>query len=291
MAPVPVWAKALALLVAAATAPVMAALVLAAGLTMASTSATSARTTTFGVGPEPRLRVDSPFAVVRIEPGPDGRIVVDHSEAASSLTRAGAEAALRQTAVHASRQGDLVTIGVTGGSYRALALSHDSTITIHVPVHTDLDIGQGGSEVTGIDGIVSVRGGAGSVTLREVTLRGGSRLDVTAGDLSMRDVRVAGSAVVRAGAGAVRFDGTLAPGGSSLDIDDTSGAVRVALPRPTDARAAVATQLGELHADPAWGFRPDNPDSPRRWTADLGPEPTGTVTVRAALGNVEFAVR
>ena len=291
MAPVPVWAKALALVVAATTAPVMALLVLATGLTIASTSATVHRTTTFDVGAAPRLQVDSRFVHVTIEAGPDGRIVVDHRESAGSLTRAGAAAALGQTAVHATRQGDLVTVGETAGPYRLFALSRDSTITIRVPVHTDLDLAPGALDVRGIDGTVQVRGSVGSVTRRQVTLRGASTLVPNAGDRDMRDVRVAGSAVVRTGTGHVRFDGTLAPGGSSLDVDTTRGDVRIALPRPTDARAAVATQLGELHADPAWGFLPDSAESPRRWTADLGPDPTGTVTVRAALGSVEFTVR
>jgi hypothetical protein len=287
--PVPVWAKALALLVAVATAPVMALLVLATAVVLPTTIATSERTTSLDVGAAPRLRVDSPVGFLRIVAGPDRRVVVDDQESATGLTRAAAGGTVRQAAVSVGRQGDVVTVSQAAGPRVVLAPRY-SSITIRVPIHTDLDVRQSGVEIQGIDGNVRIQG-AGSVTLRDVTLRGASTVDVSAGYVELDRVEVAGSAMVRSAQGSVEFDGTLAPGGSSLDVDVASGGARIVLPRPTDARAAVATQFGELQADPAWGFKPDSAVRPRHWTADLGPDPTGTVTVRSGVGTVEFDVK
>jgi hypothetical protein len=289
MAPVPVWAKALALVVAVATAPVMALLVLASAVALASTTATSDRTTSFDVGTAPRLQVTTPVGFLRILAGPEGRVVVDDRSTATAPTRAAAGGVLQQAAVHVSRQGEVVTVRQAAGS-GIVPAPNLSEITVRVPIHTDLDVRQSGAEIQGIDGNVRVTG-AGSVSLRDVTLRGASTIDVTSGHVELDRVHVAGSAVVRSGNGAVTFDGTLASGGSALDIDVRTGGARIVLPMPTDARAAVATQLGELRADPAWGFKPDSAERPRRWTADLGPDPTGMVTVRAAVGTVEFDVK
>jgi hypothetical protein len=267
--------------------------VMAGALALASVSAEVHQSTSFAVGAAPGLKVDARLADVAIAVGQDGRIVVDDTRGASTITRAGAADAVGKIGVGSSQRGDQVVVSQSSAELqaRAIAVNRHSTIRITVPVHTDLDVLDTGSlRVQGLDAVVRVQA-AGSAELRDVTLRNSSALDLSAGELAMRNVHVSGGVTVTKRLGDVRFDGTLAPGGSSLDINAGGGAVTIALPQPTDARAGVATQVGSFDADPAWHFSSDQAARPRRWTADLGPDPKGTVTVQATLGDVRFDVR
>jgi hypothetical protein len=294
---VPVWAKLLAVLVAAATVPLLALMPFAGALVLNGTNADLHRVTSFDVGQAPRLQVDARFGWVVIEAGSDGRVVVDERQSADGLTRAAAAAALRRTAVRTSRRGDLVVVGQDDIAFPMAAFSRDSVVTIRVPVHTDLDVSHTNVQVQGIDGTIAIRD-SWPVRLRSVVLRGTSTIDVPHDDVdirevTMREVTVTGATTVTAGQSTVWFDGSLTPGGSSLDIT-TMGVATVTLPRPTDARATVVAPTQDLRADPAWGFASDpphtqDPQELLRWTADLGPDPRGTVTVHG--GYVQFDVR
>ena len=290
MEPVPTWARVLAVLVAVPTALGFAITVIGGALSIASTSAETHDVTTFAVGPSPSLQLHAQIGSVLIETGGDGRIVVDDQRRASNITRAAAAAVVSLSAVETSRQGDHVVV-----EQRALlsapALSRSENLTITVPARTDLDVsGIGDVRIQGTDGAVQLRT-SGAAALHDLTLRGTSTLDSQFGRLQLTNVTVAGAATVTQRVGEVSFDGALEPGGSSLDIEAGSGGATVALPSPTDARAVVTTQAGNFHPDRTWLFTPDQPVNPHVWTADLGPRPTGTVTVHATLGTVTFTVR
>jgi len=288
--PVPTWARVLAVLVAVPTALGFTLTVVAGALSIAATSAEKHDVTTFAVGAAPSLQLHAQIGSVLIQTGRDGRIVVDDHRRASSITRAAAAAVVSLSVVETSRQGDHVVV-----EQRALlaapALSRNEDLTITVPVHTDLDVsGIGDVRIQGTDGAIQLRT-SGSAALHDLTLRGRSTLDSEFGQIQLTDVTVSGGTSVTQRIGDVSFDGSLDPGGSSLDIQAGSGAVTVALPSPTDARAVVTTQVGNFHPDRTWLFTPDQPVNPHVWTADLGPRPTGTVTVHATLGTVTFTVR
>jgi hypothetical protein len=281
----------MAVVAAIATGLAVVPTVVLGAVALASTVAQVKRTTSFDVGAAPRLQVDARFGTVAIVAARDGRIVVTDQRAAGAITRAGAAAAVSQMAVDVRREGDLVLVRQVAPLFGAPAIQRNSIITIEAPARTDLDVGNVGDlRIQGIDGAVQLQG-SGTVELRDVTLRGASTLVAPVGNVVMANVTVAGSAVVTKVVGGVRFDGQLAPGGSSLDIEDNTGNVTVALPTPTDARATVATQVGDFSTDGTWLFTPDQVANPRRWTADLGPNPTGTVTVRTTVGRVAFAGR
>jgi hypothetical protein len=293
MAPerIPGWARFAAIAGAVVTVLLLVPLVFLGTLTAASTMAQIQHTTSIDVGSAPRLQVDAEFGSVAIEAGLDGRIVVQDRRAAGSITRAAAAAALAQMAVAVSRQGDQVLVRQHSPSFVGPTIDRSSTITIQVPTHTDVTVANVGSaRIQGIDGAVSFRG-PGSIDLRDVTLRGTSTLDASIGEVTMTNVTVAGSTAVTKKVGRVTFDGQLAPGGSALSIEDDAGDVTVTLPQPTDARAVITTSPNEFHANGSWLFTPDVIATPRHWTADLGPNPTGTVTVRSYLGQVSFFSR
>jgi hypothetical protein len=289
--PVPLWARLVAVLVAAATVPVLVFLVAAAAVALAAVNATVHRTESFAVGESPRLEIDARLSDVTIESGQAGRIVVEDKHDASTISRAGAAAAARDVGVRTRRDGDAVLIEQSVPTLQFAVTERSGSITVQVPARVHLDVTRAGTlRVRGVDGIVNVRS-AGMTELRDTTLRSASSLNLPIGDLTMRNVTVSGGVTVTKRVGDVQFDGTMTPGGSSLDIDAGAGAVTIALPRPTDARAAVATQVGTFTADPSWGFASAGPGAPRRWSADLGPDPRGTVTVRTTLGDVDLRVR
>jgi hypothetical protein len=292
MQPVRTYARVIGIATAALSAPLAVLLVAAVTLGMAGTTATIHRTTSFAVGGPARLTLDVRFGSVLVEGGAPGRITVEDLRSASAVTRAGAGAAVVQTQLTLEQQGDEVRVRETSPLLSAPETSRSGSLTIRVPARTELDLTcLGDLEVDGVDGRLRVAGGGGDVTLRNVTLRGESRVDDAVGGVRLLRSTVAGSTVVTSRLGTVTFDGTLAPGGSSLSILGGGGDVTVALPHPTDARAAVATQVGELDADPVWHFAPDQLGTPRRWTANLGPNPTGSVYVATNLGNINFTVR
>jgi hypothetical protein len=291
VAPVPLWARAAAVVVALVTVPLLAFAVATGVALMASVTAEVHRTTSFAVGAAPRLNVDAQFSDVVIGPGRDDRIVVDDQHAARTITRTGAANAVRQLDVAARQQGDAVTVGQVVPNLRAATIERNAVLSIRVPSHTALDVASVGSlQVQGVDAVVRVRS-AGSAVLSDLTLRDTSALSLSVGELVMRNVTVSGGVLATNSVGEVRFDGALSPGGSSLDIRAGAGGVRIALPRPTDAHATIATQVGSLNADPSWHFVPDQETAPRSWNADLGPNPTGTVTISTTVGDVQFNVR
>lgn len=289
--PVPTWARVVAVVVGIATALLVVPLVALSAVSLASTVGQIERTTSFDVGPAPRLELDARYGPVAIQAGAAGRIVVMDRRSAGSITRSAAAAALREMAVDVSRQGDVVTVRQASPLFTAPTVNRNSTLTIAVPPHTDVDVSNVGNlRIQGLDGTFHLHG-SGTTELRDTTLRGTSTVDAPFGDVLLTNATIDGSTRVAMGVGEVKFDGQLAPGGSSLDIADTGGSVTVVLPRPTDARAVVSSQAGELHADASWLFAPEQVVPPRRWTADLGPDPTGSVTVRTVLGGVTFGAR
>lgn len=291
MEPVPGWARATAVLVAIATLLVVIPTLVLAVISLLAAIGQVQRTTAFDVGPAPRLRVQARFGTVAIEAGSDGRIVVQDQRSAGAITRADAAAALDQMAVDVSRQGDLVSVRQTSPLLTQPIIDRNSVITIRVPARTDVEVSEVGDlRVQGIDGAVHASG-PGTVELRDTTLRGTSSIEVPAGVVEMSNVTVAGSAVVKTTLGGITFNGRLTPGGSSLDIVDGGGNVSVVLPRQTDARAVISARAGEFHADGTWLFTPDQVAAPSRWTADLAPNPTGSVTVSTTLGSVDFGSR
>jgi hypothetical protein len=289
--PIPGWARFVAVVGAVLTGVILVPTVALAVVAVASTAAQIQRTTSVDVGPATRLRVDARFGSVAIEAGRDGRIVVQDRLSAGSITRAAAAAALAEMAVAVRRQGDLVLVRQAGPGLVEPTIERSSTITIEVPTHTDVTVANTGEvRIQGIDGAVSFQG-PGSLDLHDLTLRGSSTLDASVGDVHMTNVTVAGSARVTKTFGTVTFDGQLAPGGSSLDIHDDAGNVTVTLPQPTDARAVVTAPPSDFHTTGAWLFTPDTATTPHHWSADLGPNPTGSVTVLTYLGQVSFLSR
>jgi hypothetical protein len=292
MKTVPGWARACGIATAVLATPLLVLVVAVGAISAAVTVATTHRTASYTVGAAPRLELDAQLATVVVEAGAAGLIAIDEWYSAGTITRAGAGAAVGRMRLEGVQRGDEVSLRERSPLFEVTTTQWNAVLTVRVPAHTDLRLTTlGDVEIDRLDGRVNIGGAAGSVTLRDATLRGGSAIDSRLGDVSLERTTVAGGVTISTGIGGVRFDGALAPGGSSLSVRNGGGDVSVTLPRPTDARATVATHGGTLRADPAWRFVPDQLGAPRRWSADLGPSPTGTVTITTNIGNVEFGIR
>lgn len=292
MEPVPGWARGLGVALAAVTTPVLVLLVAAGSIAAAVTDASMDRTVSYAVGDSPLVRIDAQFADLVIEAGQPGHVAVEDRHDAGSITRAAAAAAAATTRLNVVRHGAGLDVRESSPLLPWPAINHSATLTVRVPPRTNMDVtGVGNVDLEGIQMTGSVATQFGQVRLHDVGLYGTSSLRIPAGNVQMQHVTVSGNASVRTVVGTVDFDGSLARGGTTLTITGQAGNVSLTLPYPTDARATLSTQAGALQADPAWGFVRDSAASPQRWSANLGPNPTGRVTVTTQAGNVSVAVR
>jgi hypothetical protein len=293
MEPIPAYARVLGTILAVIAVPGVIATVLAGTVNAAMTTAHIHRVTTYTVGDSPRLSLDVRYGEVFVEVGDNGRIVVDDSHSASSITRAGASAAASQTQVRVSRQGNQVSVTETSPLFALATLNRSARLTVYVPVHTDLDVASVGLvTVAGVDGNIQIHNSYVRTVLHHVSIRGNSTIDGGFGDVELEDATVSGSLTLRSTNGDLLFAGSMAPGATTLNVQASdNGRVSIVLPYPTDARATITTSDGRLSADPIWRFNANPSGLARSWTADLGANPSGAVNVTTWRGNIEFGAR
>lgn len=289
---IPAYARVLGVLLAVVTVPILGFGVLAGTLSAVVTTAHMHRTATYAVGDAPRLRLDVQYSDVIIEAGADGRIVVDDDHTAGAITRAAAAWAVNQAQVSISREPDGVSVRMTGSFDPGMAVKWSRDLRVQVPARTDLEVTSlGNLAVSRVDGNALIRGRYGTTTLRHVSLRGTSIIDGGTGNVRLDDVTVSGSTSLKSGADIV-FAGSLAPGGTSLNIEASGWSnVSITLPYPTDARAIVASNRGNLNADSIWYFTTARGALMRTWSADLSPNPTGSIRVTTDEGKINFWAR
>ena len=290
---IPAYARAIGTMLALVAFLVLAFCLVLTTAGAAVTIATVHNTATYTVGTAPRIRVDLQYGALIVEEGRDGRVVVDDHRSAGSITRAAAGATANQTHVSINQQADQVDIRETNPTFQIVSLGRSAQLRLQVPAHTDLDITSlGNVTVSGIDGNLRIQDSYGNTTLSHVSLRGDSTIDGGTGSVHLDNVTLSGNASLKSAVGDLAFTGSLTPGGTNLGISaGRFSAVSITLPHPTDARATVATRTGNLNPDPIWHFSPVQSGSSRAWTADLGPNPTGTVNVTTEGGNIDFGAR
>ena len=289
---IPAYARVLGVLLAVVTVPILGFGVLAVTLSGVVTTAHVHRTTTYPVGDAPRLRIDVQYSDVVIEAGADGRIVIDDDHTAGSITRAAAASAVNQARVSISQEANGLSVRMTGSPDHGMALNWSRHLRVQVPARTDLEVmSLGNLTISRVDGNVLIRSRDGYTRLQHVSMRGTSIIDGGSGHVRLDDVTVSGSTSLKSEADIV-FAGSLAPGGTSLNIEagGTSN-VSITLPHPTDARAVVASNTGNLNADSIWDFTTARSALTRTWSADLSPNPTGSIRVTTDEGKINFWAR
>jgi hypothetical protein len=291
-ASVPAHVRLLGLLAAAVSVLCVAVPVAAIALLANGVTATGDSVRSFTVGTQPTVEVDAGSGLVEVERGDPGRVDVEQRWSVSSLIRAAAQGAQSEMRGETHQEGERVLVRLSSISLRPWTFSHSSSARIKVPAGSALRIRADSAaiQLRDVAGSVQISDRTGSVKLRETALAGDSEVRTDFGEVSLESVTVSGHTTLSAGAGRTAFRGSLAPGGSALEIHDGRGAVDIALPQPTDARARVSIQAGYFDPDPGWRFQVQSTNGGRTATADLGPEPSGSVSVTLGEGSVRFRV-
>jgi hypothetical protein len=218
------------------------------------------------------VSVTTTSGAIQIEAGPDGQVSVLDSLEVRSATRGLARSALDGLApsrLSATASGVAVEVPATE-PFHALAFQWDRRVTIRVPAAAS----------------VSFRGDSVAIELRRLT--GKLDISVRSGAIRLKDVVVSSSDTVTTGAGAIDFEGSLA--GGSLEIQTDSGAIRVQLPRGTNATYDAATSSGAIEIRPESGRPVHRSGTDRTATGVLGRSGGGAIKLRAGSGAIGVRV-
>jgi hypothetical protein len=218
------------------------------------------------------VTVDASSAAVVIEAGPSGKVSVADSMYVSTATRGLARAALStlaQSTITATDGGATVAVPTSRNTNFAV-LRFRRQVTVQMPA----------------DAPLALQGQAVGADIRD--LRGTLNLNVGAGAIRLTNVAVNGSDRITATAGAIDFEGSLA--GGSLDIETESGAIRLALPRGTNATYDVAASSGAIFIQPQGGTPIVSAGSDRSATGVLGAGGGTAIKLRANSGAISIRV-
>ncbi|HEX5503582.1 MAG TPA: DUF4097 family beta strand repeat-containing protein [Thermomicrobiales bacterium] len=240
-----------------------------AGVFSAAPTAERTTTRTLTVTGTPSLSISGLLGNVVVQPGPPGQITVRATAHARALSHGLAERDLDRLGVDIGQNGDAVTIGGRQGApWSAWVRDQGLDLVIEAPPTTNLqaDLPAADLRVQGLSGVVRLDMTAGSVRLDDVTLGDGSSLHLNGGS--------------------VRFTGALAPG-ASADVRANAGSIRMWLPADTAAHLDASTDAGSIQIT-GWPIDPVQHDASATATGDLGPNPRGTLTVRADAGSINL---
>lgn len=265
----------------------------ALALQLGAESVTGSQTHTFAVAGAPHVVIRSDFGDVRVEQGAAGQVTVAWTAEVRSISHSAAQRELDRLAVSATQDGDTITLDTTvpRSSWFSGFLDRSLSITVTAPARAALDLtsSAGDISVRGVSGVASIQTNAGNVTLEAVALGGGSAIRTSAGDIRLSGVAVAGTTGIHTNAGDVTGDLALASG-TALDIGTNAGAVRLSLPRATDAHLSASTDIGHITIS-GWNVPASQNGVGAGVTGDLNPNPTSTLTVTTNAGSIQLTAR
>jgi Toastrack DUF4097 len=237
-----------------------------------SDTATSAQT--FSVSDTPSLVVFDAAGDVTVRTGASGQIGVEVTKFVTGPSDAVVQSGLTNTVVDLSQSGNTVSVSARAPTrwFDGGVAERSVDLVITVPASTQLDVhvGAGVIDVQGVTGVVKLDTGAGNITASGVTLADGSLINAEVGNATV--------------------DGALVPG-ASLDVEVHTGNATLTLPANTPAHLDAVASLGSITIT-GWPITVSTHASARQDAAgDLGTNPTGTVTVHVATGNIVLNAR
>ena len=237
-------------------------------------SRTVTTTETVAVTGAPSIELRNDVGDVVIVPGKDGEVSVQATREAHGFSRGRAERNLQRSAVSVSQTADKVTIDARQDHGFMLFWGGTVDLLVSVPPSSTVDVqlDTGALELRGVSGPVTARVDVGDVRLSGVNFAGASSVDVDAGD--------------------VTIDGALAAG-ARLDVGVDVGDVQLTLPAETSARLQAEADVGKISA-PGWPLSlvDGDEEGPSASVAgDLRPNPSGAITLRTGVGDIELATR
>jgi hypothetical protein len=230
-------------------------------------AATAIETHEFRVEGVPSLDVRNFAGNVTLTAGTDGQVSVKVTKRVrNGLLGSADEADLEKIHVDVKQRGDTISVmaEVRDRSFLTKQFSIDLDIAAPARTNLDLHLNAGNTDIGGISGVINAKVNAGNLETRRVTFADRSQLAVNAGNLTL--------------------DGALAPGGS-LDADVNAGNARLTLPQTTNAYVDARTHAGTVHIN-GWPIDVTRRFAQMSATGALGPNASGTLTVRVDAGNV-----
>jgi hypothetical protein len=242
-------------------------------LELTSVPASSDTTQTFAVTGTPTLALDIAAGTVRVETGASGQVIVKVHRSVRAISHDQAVQYLDAMRVSATEDGNTVNVTANQSGWDGFPAYFNRSLDVRVTVPAKMNLrttmSAGDLEVNDITGAVNVHMSAGEANLENVTLAGTSTLDLTAGD--------------------VTFDGAMQKG-VSLGVTLTAGDVSLSLPQNTDAHLDGHATAGDISVS-GWPHDESNSGSDTAVTADLGPNPTGSITIRVTAGDVSVTAK
>lgn len=235
-----------------------------------SRPATATTTRVFHVGAAPTLKLASSAAGVQVTGDPNANGVVTVSMTASVKTTSynAARNIVQAIKLTTTQSGDTITISLIDGNGFALQafLGPNITLAITTPTHTSISgaVQAGALTAENLTGALTVTDNAGAVNLHHMTFTGASTL--------------------RLQAGALLFDGALATG-ATVDASVNAGSVVAILPRQSGAHLDASATSGSV-AVVGWNATITRGVANASTIADVGANPTGSLTIRVNAGSV-----
>jgi Putative adhesin len=240
---------------------------------LTSVPVTSDTSKAFPVTGIPTLAVDVAAGDVHVDSGASAQVIVKVHRSVRAFTHDQAVQYLDAMRVNLTQDGNTVNVTVNQGNWDGFTpfLNRQLDVQVMVPSTTNLrtTMSAGDLQVNDITGAVNVHMSAGNANLENVTLAGTSTLDLTAGD--------------------VTFDGAMQKG-VSLGVTLTAGDVNLSLPRNTDAHLDGHATAGDISVS-GWTTNQSSSGGGTTVTADLVPNPTGTITIRVTAGDVNVTAK
>jgi hypothetical protein len=233
--------------------------------------ATDTTTRSFGVGPAPRVIANNQAGTLRVVTGSAGTITAEVVRKARGGTEEDARRALEGITVALTQEGDTVhlEVRIDQSIFRALQLWADVVLTVPPTTSLDLKLRAGSMEVSGTTGALSATVNAGEFHGHGLTIAGSSRILVNAGEM--------------------RLDGALASG-AALEVRVDVGTARLTLPASTAAHLEAVTDVGAISIS-GWPITVRQELVRASASGDLGPNPTGRLSIHVTTGDLKLAAR
>jgi hypothetical protein len=255
-------------------------LLMAAGVVLAGVASTltfekaAPERRQFAVNGTPTVVVDGTLSDLRVVTGVSAganQVVVQATKYVHGFSSRRDERDPAQIPLTMEQSGDTVTIRPQLGHDPNSFTEGRIDLTVTVPARTNLTIklSAGDVHLDGITGVYNVELDAGDLRLTRATVADGSTLRVASGDL--------------------HFDAALAAD-ASVNLSVGNGDVDVTLPSTTNTHLDASTNAGDVRVRDLL-LQPSASFTNASVVGDLGPQPSGTLTVSVEAGDITVGVR
>lgn len=238
------------------------------GMAWLSQQASATQTHTFTVAGVPNVVLTASAGNVHIVPGVDGQVTATLTSEVNAVTHQAAQDLLKRITLDASQSGATVNISVDTPAFEWFPwyVQRRVTLTLAIPTASNLDLtlSAGNLDVRGISGTFVGRVSAGNLDLRDMAIAGDSSLHISAGNVTLRSALASGA---------------------SLDVAVTAGNVAIVLPTTTATHVEARATAGNVSLVGWRGFTGRNA-AQEYISADLNPPTTSTLSIHVTAGNV-----